>query len=78
MPPFLFCHAPGNGWAKLRLSAKNPGVWIFHDHIHWHAHAGLISAFIEAPTDLVAKAKSGKIQINQEQLDNCAAYRNGV
>jgi iron transport multicopper oxidase len=42
----------GNGWARVRFVADNPGVWFLHCHIDWHLDAGLAAYFIEAPSKL--------------------------
>ncbi|KAK7976725.1 hypothetical protein PG989_015188 [Apiospora arundinis] len=31
----------GFGWTLLRFVADNPGVWLFHCHMVWHAEAGM-------------------------------------
>lgn len=33
----------------VRFRADNPGVWLFHCHMEWHAHSGLVLAIVEAP-----------------------------
>ena len=43
---------PAASWAKIRMVADNPGVWVFHCHIEWHVAAGLSLYFFEA-TDMV-------------------------
>lgn len=43
---------PAASWAKIRMVAENPGVWVFHCHIEWHVAAGLTLVFYEA-SDLV-------------------------
>jgi len=37
------------GWAQIRFIANNPGIWMFHCHIDWHAEAGLSAMFMEGP-----------------------------
>lgn len=36
----------------IRFRADNPGVWLFHCHMEWHAHSGLMLAFVEAEEEL--------------------------
>lgn len=31
----------GFGWTLIRFVADNPGVWLFHCHMIWHAEAGM-------------------------------------
>lgn len=31
----------GFGWTLVRFVADNPGVWLFHCHMIWHAEAGM-------------------------------------
>lgn len=35
----------GYGWALMRFTADNPGVWAFHCHVGWHNEAGLGMVF---------------------------------
>lgn len=41
-----------HGTLKFRFKANNPGVWIFHCHMEWHAQSGLMATFVEAPMDI--------------------------
>jgi len=52
----------GLGALKFRFRADNPGVWIFHCHMEWHAHSGLVATFVEAPMEL-QKNHSSVIQL---------------
>lgn len=36
----------GFGWTLVRFVADNPGVWLFHCHMIWHAEAGMGMAFV--------------------------------
>jgi hypothetical protein len=49
-----------NGWAKLRITTNNPGVWKFYCHIKWHITAGLSATFIEGPSLLMGAGMKGK------------------
>ncbi|PSR97512.1 multicopper oxidase-domain-containing protein [Coniella lustricola] len=33
------------GWTLIRFVADNPGVWLFHCHMIWHAEAGMAMQF---------------------------------
>ncbi|EAW12290.1 multicopper oxidase [Aspergillus clavatus NRRL 1] len=57
---------PG-GSMVIRFRADNPGVWIFHCHMEWHAHSGLIATMIEAPLALQS------LGIPTDHIDACAA-----
>ncbi|KAI0171932.1 putative multicopper oxidase [Hypoxylon sp. FL1284] len=41
--------AEGFGWALLRFVADNPGAWLFHCHVAWHAEAGMGMVFLARP-----------------------------
>lgn len=43
---------PGFGWALVRFVADNPGLWLFHCHMIWHAEAGMGMQFA-VRTDVV-------------------------
>lgn len=34
---------PPGGFVKLRFRACNPGYWIFHCHIEYHMHTGMMA-----------------------------------
>ncbi|KAI1844502.1 hypothetical protein JX266_009389 [Neoarthrinium moseri] len=42
----------GNGYAVIAFKTDNPGSWLFHCHIAWHASQGLAMQLIERPGDL--------------------------
>ncbi|KAK8085607.1 Laccase-1 [Apiospora hydei] len=42
----------GFGWTLLRFVADNPGVWLFHCHMVWHAEAGMGLQIISRLRDL--------------------------
>jgi hypothetical protein len=60
---------PARGWARVRFLADNPGAWLLHCHLTWHARAGLAAAVLEAPAALAA----GRPPPAHEAT--CAAYR---
>ncbi|GMN51891.1 hypothetical protein TIFTF001_021042 [Ficus carica] len=47
---------PKNGWAAIRFTANNPGVWFMHCHIERHLSWGMDMAFI---------VKNGKLPEDQ-------------
>ncbi|KAJ3416604.1 ferroxidase fet3 [Chytridiales sp. JEL 0842] len=57
------------GYVVVRFPADNPGVWLFHCHIEWHAIAGLAMTFIEAPDAL------RELSIPKDTEVGCEAYR---
>jgi hypothetical protein len=38
---------PAKGWLTVRFRSTNPGLWLFHCHVHSHMDAGMISLFVE-------------------------------
>lgn len=36
----------GFGWTLIRFVADNPGVWLFHCHMIWHAESGMGMQFV--------------------------------
>lgn len=43
---------PGNGWLVLGFVNDNPGAWLMHCHIAWHASQGLSVQFLERAQDI--------------------------
>eukprot|EP00981_Chlorochromonas_danica_P005930 scaffold1236_cov170-Ochromonas_danica.AAC.21 len=64
---------PFGGWALVRFVADNPGMWLFHCHLHWHASIGLNALIIEAPNELRARYAQGSLVVDQNSIDTCSA-----
>lgn len=51
---------PAGGYVAIGFQLDNPGVWIFHCHIAWHASSGLGYQIIEREKDIRISAASKK------------------
>ncbi|PYI00842.1 multicopper oxidase [Aspergillus sclerotiicarbonarius CBS 121057] len=60
---------PG-GSLVLRFRADNPGVWLFHCHMEWHAYSGLVVTFVEAP--LLLQQQMSINSLPKSHLDVCS------
>lgn len=43
---------PAGGYLVVAFKADNPGSWLFHCHIAWHASSGLALQIMEREEDL--------------------------
>ncbi|PGH05803.1 hypothetical protein GX51_02776 [Blastomyces parvus] len=43
---------PDRGWVAIAFPTDNPGAWLAHCHIAWHAHEGLAVQFVERYSDI--------------------------
>ena len=43
---------PGNGYLAMAFKKDNPGSWLMHCHIAWHASEGLAMQFVESETSI--------------------------
>ena len=43
---------PANGYLAFGFQLDNPGIWIFHCHIAWHASSGLGLTIIERQSEI--------------------------
>ncbi|CAI4210963.1 unnamed protein product [Parascedosporium putredinis] len=43
---------PAKGWLALAFRVDNPGAWLFHCHIAWHAGQGLSMQFLETVSEI--------------------------
>ncbi|OJJ43174.1 hypothetical protein ASPZODRAFT_136734 [Penicilliopsis zonata CBS 506.65] len=59
---------PG-GNLVIRFKADNPGVWLFHCHMEWHAHSGLMATMVEDPLSLSLGELSCKDEVNEVDED---------
>lgn len=41
---------PGGGYIAIAFKPDNPGAWLVHCHIAWHASAGKLHIFVEPMT----------------------------
>lgn len=60
---------PGNGYLAIAFELDNPGAWIVHCHIAWHASEGLALEFVEDQESFTMEAS------NKEFItDQCSAW----
>lgn len=43
---------PGNGYLAIAFMLDNPGAWLAHCHIAWHASQGLSLEFVESQSQI--------------------------
>ena len=43
---------PGGGYLIIAFKADNPGSWLLHCHIAWHASSGLALQILEREQDI--------------------------
>lgn len=43
---------PANGYLAIAFKKDNPGAWIIHCHIAWHASEGLGLEFVESQNQI--------------------------
>ncbi|KAK3116658.1 laccase, multicopper oxidase, benzenediol:oxygen oxidorectuctase [Teratosphaeriaceae sp. CCFEE 6253] len=66
---------PTNGWLALAFVTDNPGAWLMHCHIAWHADEGLAVQFLESASTI---ASVGQIPSDfQSQCNAWDSYYNG-
>lgn len=46
---------PGNGYLAMAYKKDNPGSWLLHCHIAWHASQGLSMQFVESQADIAVE-----------------------
>ncbi|KAI5366534.1 putative multicopper oxidase, type 1, carbohydrate binding module family 20, cupredoxin [Septoria linicola] len=47
---------PSNGWLAIAFETNNPGAWLLHCHIAWHADDGFAVQFIESQSSMLETA----------------------
>lgn len=63
----------GQGYTVIGFETDNPGAWLLHCHIAWHASGGLAMQFLERPADIPA-AKYALSDSFQGQCNKYEAY----
>ncbi|KAH6615545.1 lcc2, laccase [Chaetomium sp. MPI-SDFR-AT-0129] len=62
---------PGNGYLAIAFKMDNPGAWLVHCHIAWHASEGLSLEIVEGQSSIAA----GVDPTSRQQFDDvCAAW----
>jgi hypothetical protein len=57
---------PSSGWVIMAFKADNPGSWLFHCHIPWHASNGLALQVLERQADFKTLMTPEKLkQVNR-------------
>ncbi|KAF2111018.1 multicopper oxidase-domain-containing protein [Lophiotrema nucula] len=62
---------PGGGYLAIAFKPDNPGVWLLHCHIAWHAGSGLALQIMERQDEIASTL--GTTAINQVQ-DGCKKW----
>lgn len=60
---------PANGYLAIAFKKDNPGSWLLHCHIAWHASQGLAMQFVESESDIAVSMTNTDIS-----EDNCSAW----
>ncbi|KAI0170078.1 multicopper oxidase-domain-containing protein [Pestalotiopsis sp. NC0098] len=50
---------PQSGYIAMAFQLDNPGAWIMHCHIAWHASSGLSMQFVESPDNILTSGAIG-------------------
>ncbi|KIX94210.1 uncharacterized protein Z520_10237, partial [Fonsecaea multimorphosa CBS 102226] len=65
-----------SGWTVIGFQTNNPGAWIMHCHIIWHADGGMGLQYIEQPNSIDAEGYWGSDAFQNECTDY-SAYQDG-
>jgi iron transport multicopper oxidase len=60
-----------HGDLRVRFRADNPGVWLLHCHMEWHAHSGLKATLVEAPLVLQQQLAGTVMQLAPNPARAC-------
>jgi len=60
---------PADGYVIIAFRVDNPGTWLMHCHIAWHASAGLALQWIERRDDIPKLLKTPRAKGVMNQLD---------
>ncbi|KAK6839874.1 hypothetical protein PG987_005740 [Apiospora arundinis] len=59
----------GNGYTVIAFKTDNPGAWLFHCHIAWHASQGLAMQVIERASEVPGLLESDAAEMNRTCRD---------
>lgn len=60
---------PGNGYLAIAFKLDNPGTWLTHCHIAWHASEGFSLEFVESESEISVATAAQKAL-----TDTCSAW----
>lgn len=60
---------PAWGWLAVAYKTNNPGAWLFHCHIAWHASQGLSVQFLEQQSAIPTTMNLGELNPNCNNWD---------
>ncbi|KAF9635511.1 Multicopper oxidase type 1 [Lasiodiplodia theobromae] len=63
---------PSNGFVALAFKPDNPGIWLVHCHIAWHASSGLALQILERQPDILDSI--GTLEATNRTCDGWDAY----
>ncbi len=58
---------PAGGYLWIAFQVDNPGAWLMHCHIAWHASGGLALQYIEQPSEIPGIFKSAGVEPDFEK-----------
>ncbi|KAI1206116.1 multicopper oxidase-domain-containing protein [Annulohypoxylon truncatum] len=61
---------PSGGYLVVAFKADNPGTWVFHCHIAWHASSGLSIQLMERQQELVEMMTDERLKEPRRVCDN--------
>jgi hypothetical protein len=62
---------PAAGYLVIAFKIDNPGSWLMHCHIAWHASEGLAVQFVESESSIVSALGTAAVSAFQ---NTCAAW----
>ncbi|KAJ4421842.1 laccase, multicopper oxidase, benzenediol:oxygen oxidorectuctase [Gnomoniopsis sp. IMI 355080] len=65
---------PGNGYLAIAFELDNPGAWLVHCHIAWHASEGLAMEFVEDQS--LYTISDADTAVSETQCANWNSYMN--
>lgn len=68
---------PSNGYLIIAFKADNPGTWLLHCHIAWHASSGLGFQVLEN-AEILSKRFDGNPDIQNNLINTCNSWDDWV
>ncbi|KAF2742401.1 multicopper oxidase [Sporormia fimetaria CBS 119925] len=61
---------PRNGYLAIAFKPDNPGAWVLHCHISWHAGSGLALQVLERQSEIEERLGAGTFDKMKKQCDS--------
>jgi hypothetical protein len=65
------------GYLVIAFKTDNPGSWLMHCHVAWHASEGFAVQFVEREKEIPRTIEAGSLEVIEDNCKTWDKYNNG-